>query len=109
MKTGYMAHEEKRVRELYGEKQGMKFKIKLNDEVLDRHMRAGSMQTYQGKLIQGQNFASEVARKEKSQSPGRSVFQVEENSVGPADYDPKILAKQARTTVIKEIVTPEPA
>lgn len=34
-KIGYMADEEKRIRQLNGEKPNMKFKIKLNDKILD--------------------------------------------------------------------------
>jgi DNA-dependent RNA polymerase auxiliary subunit epsilon len=51
-KTTIYAAEEKRIRELYGEKKNnIKFKIKLNDEILEREKRSSTVNS--GKLIKG--------------------------------------------------------
>ena len=51
--------EEKRIRQLYGEKKNLKYKIKLNDEILDKHGRSASSPAKIGKLILGANYAEE--------------------------------------------------
>jgi len=52
---------------------------------------------------------SENVKKQASMSPGRTVFNVEENTVGPGDYNPQKNYKKGLNTLIKETVSPEPA
>ena len=54
-KVSIYKDEEKRIHSLYGEKKHLKYKIKLNDEVLDKHNRS-STQTSTGKLMLGSNY-----------------------------------------------------
>jgi hypothetical protein len=44
---------------LYGEKKNLKYKIKLNDEILDKQGRSASLQNQAGKLVLGANYAEE--------------------------------------------------
>lgn len=39
-KVSIYKDEEKRIKQLYGEKKNLKYKIKLNDEILDRQSRS---------------------------------------------------------------------
>lgn len=50
--------EEKRIRLLHGPKKNLKYQIKLNDEILDKHQRAKSMK--HGKVVIGPNFGEDV-------------------------------------------------
>lgn len=52
-KVGIYRDEEKRVRSLYGSKQGLKYKIKLNDQILDPSQAASMSPRLKGKLNLG--------------------------------------------------------
>lgn len=52
-KVGIYRAEEKRVRSLYGSKQGLKYKIKLNDQILDPSQTASLSPQAKGRLNLG--------------------------------------------------------
>lgn len=88
-KIGIFKAEEKRIQQLYGEKQGLKYKIKLNDEILDKNGKSMSAQE-KGKLHRGMNFENLETKHKVSPIVGRDLFNTSmQADVGPADYDPK--------------------
>ena len=59
-KTSIYLKEEKRIRQLYGPKNNLKYQIKLNDVILDKAKADGrGRSTSPGKLVLGPNFGEE--------------------------------------------------
>lgn len=58
-KVSIYKDEEKRIKQLYGEKKNLKYKIKLNDEILDKQSRSQNIKSSAGKLVLGANYAEE--------------------------------------------------
>lgn len=108
-KVSIYCDQEKRMNLLYGQKKSLKFKIKLNDEILDKNSRSKNNSI--GKLQRGPNF-SEL---KKSPSPvkqvdGRDLFNFKMVAkIGPQDYDPiKVHKKPRQVVIVKNSYTPEP-
>ena len=91
-KTGMYLAEEKRIRQLYGPKNNLKYQIKLNDTILDRQ---GSEGKDAGKICKGTNFGEQqdpVPEHERSRND--DLFSIRKQpKVGPQDYDPKLYNK----------------
>lgn len=61
-KTSIYVKEEKRIRQLYGPKNNLKYQIKLNDVILDKAKNSPGgrgKSTSPGKLVLGPNFGEE--------------------------------------------------
>lgn len=95
-KTSIYCFDEKRINDLYGEKPNLKYKIKMNDEILDKQ-RAKSHSS-QGKLIFGSAVANLTKTLYDQKSQGNSP-RVEER-VGPTDYNPVKVTKKITSAII---------
>lgn len=109
-KVSIYKDEEKRIRQLYGEKKNLKYKIKLNDEILDKQGRSASSPAKTGKLILGANYAEEPQLVPPSEAVrNHDLFGIaRQHEIGPSDYDPIKATRKARDAVIKEGTSPDP-
>lgn len=102
-KSSIYVAEEKRIMDTYGERAGLKYKIKLNDEILDKKNNS-VIHNNIGRLKLGSTAAT------MKHSSSTTSNKIKKNSkVGPTDYDPKKVTRRFPTTIIKEEMMPEPA
>lgn len=106
-KTSIYLKEEKRIRQLYGPKNNLKYQIKLNDVILDRAKNSvdgRGKSASPGKLVLGPNFGEErIPVPESERERNSDLFSIKKlNSLGPQDYDPNPVSKTSPAATIKE-------
>lgn len=89
-RIGMYDREEKRIRQLHGPRNDMKYQIKLNDKILDKNK---GKKTSPGRVKHGTNFGEkEVPVPDNQKIRNKDLFGTQKMiKVGPQDYDPPII------------------
>ena len=92
-KVAIYKDEEKRIRLLYGSRQNLKYKIKLNDQILEPGETKDSP-TFKGKLSLGSQIdpntqMKTIVRKRQDKKARNDIFDTANKlELGPGDYEP---------------------
>ena len=98
--------EEKRIRLLYGSRQGLKYKIKLNDEILDPAEGSQSPRTKGavkvGKTVEPNQLMQINIKKLNDKKERSDIFNTQNQlHLGPGDYEVKVDATKNKSPSLK--------
>lgn len=93
-KVAIYKDEEKRIRLLYGSKQNLKYKIKLNDQILEpgegQSSPTGRGNVKFGSMIEPNPVMKAIQSKLKTKQEHNDIFNTANKlDLGPGDYEPK--------------------
>ena len=110
-KVAIYRQEEKRIRTLYGSKQSLKYKIKLNDQILDpMDQNAQTSPTGKGKLNLGAtiepNQVLKIKQKQIQDKKAKDdIFGTQGKlDLGPGDYQPEQSLTKHKSPVVTSFI-----
>ena len=103
-KVAIYKDEEKRIRLLYGSKQNLKYKIKLNDQILEpgegQNSPTGRGNVKLGSMVDPNPVMKAIQSKLKTKQQQNDIFGTANKlDLGPGDYEPKKAVTQKKSPV----------